>query len=259
MRAQISQADGTTVAYDVSGSGPPVVFVHGLTNSRTAWEPVTRLLRDDFTCVRVDLRGHGESSRASEYGMPLLVSDVHAVADDLGLDAPAVVGHSLGGTVAAIYAAAHPARAAVSVDVGLRWGDFAEQLRPYADRLLGDGCMQAVLEIDRELGVGPYAGAAEMERRVLAFPPEVVQGIWRQLLTTPPEQLTQLAEAILGRITVPLLALHGRRPPGGYDEWLTRVVPTARVEVWDGSGHFLHLVDPDRFAVRLRELLRPAS
>jgi pimeloyl-ACP methyl ester carboxylesterase len=115
--------------------------------------------------------------------------------------------------------------------------------------------MQAILAIDHELGLEPYAEIAELERRVLAFPREVVLGIWEAVLSTSPQESTAIAEAFLPRITAPLLSVHGSPPPPDYEAWLTRVVPTARVEVWAGTGHLLHLVDPERFAARVRSLL----
>jgi pimeloyl-ACP methyl ester carboxylesterase len=254
--ATLQRGDGPAIAYDVAGDGPPIVFVHGLTSFRQTWEPVTGLLVGDFTCVRVDLRGHGESSAASDYSMPSLVDDVRAVVEELALGEPAIVGHSLGATVAAIYAAAHGARAVVCVDTSLRFGDFAGYVQQvHADSLRGEHTMEAVLAIDRDLQLEPYAGIEEMERRVLAFPREVVLGIWEPLLTTPPEQLTATAEAVLPRIAAPLLSLHGSPPPPDYEAWLRSLVPGARVEVWNGSGHMLHLVDPERFASRVRPLL----
>ena len=253
--ATVQRPDGTSIAYDVAGAGPPVVFLHGLTNSRQAWQPVTDLLARDFTCVRVDLRGHGASSQGPEYSAMSLVGDVRAIVEDLGLGEPALVGHSLGATVAAVYAAAHRARAVVCVDSSLRFGDFAEFVRPYADALRGEGTMEAVLSIDRSLQLEPYAELEDMERRVLAFPREVVLGIWEALLTTPPERLTAIAEAVLTQIAAPLLSLHGSPPPPDYEAWLTGLAPSARVEVWDGSGHLLHLVDPERFVARVRPLL----
>jgi pimeloyl-ACP methyl ester carboxylesterase len=244
------------IAFDVAGEGPPVVFVHGLTSSRQAWDPVTDLLTGDFTCVRVDLRGHGESSAAPEYSMPSLVGDVRAVVEELALVEPALVGNSLGATVVALYAAAHRARAVVCVDQSLRFGDFAEFVQQqYADALRGERTMEAVMAIDRSLGLEPYGGIEELERRVLAFPREVVLGIWDALLRTPPAELTAIAENVLPRISAPLLSLHGSSQPADYEGWLTRLLPGARVEVWDGSGHILHLVDPERFAARVRPLL----
>ena len=237
------------MAYEVSGDGPPLVLLHGLTNSRRAWDPICPLLEDRFTCVRPDLRGHGETALADDYAMPSLVGDVHALVERLGLGPPALVGHSLGGTVAAVYAAAFPARAVMCVDQSLRFGDFARRIQPHADRLMGAGWAEALLDIERDLGV-PVDDA--FARRVRGFPPEVVRGIWGALLTTDPAELTALAEALLPRIAVPLLSLHGGNPEPGYAQWLTRLVPTARVEIWEGEGHMLHLADPQRFAARVR-------
>jgi len=253
-RHLIGRPDGATVAYDVAGDGPPVLFLHGLTNRRQGWDPVTDLLREDFTCVRIDLRGHGDSSMASDYGIASLVGDARAVADELGIQQPAIVGHSLGATAAAVYAALNPARAVVCVDQVLRFGDFASLLQS-RERALRANTTETVLEIDRQLDLGPYKDVASFERRVRAFPSEVILGIWERALTTPPEQLTALSETLLPQIKVPLLSLHGSLPPNDYEPWLTGLVPTAEVEVWDGLGHLLHLVDAPRFAARLTAFL----
>jgi pimeloyl-ACP methyl ester carboxylesterase len=216
---------------------------------------VTSLLAGNFACVRVDLRGHGASSAAPEYSMLSLVGDVRAVVEELAIGEAAVVGHSLGGTVASVYAAAHGARAVVCIDQSLRFGDFAAVMQPQADALRGERTMEMVMAIERGLKLEPYAGIEDMERRVLAFPREVVLGMWGPLLTIPPAQLTAIAEDFLPRITAPLLSLHGSQPPLDYEAWLTKLVPSARVEVWDGSGHMLHLVDAERFVARVRPLL----
>jgi pimeloyl-ACP methyl ester carboxylesterase len=255
----LRRGDGPAIAYDVAGDGPPVVLVHGLTSFRQTWEPVSDLLAADFACVRVDLRGHGASSAAPEYSMLSLVGDVRAVVEELALCEPAVIGHSLGATVAAVYAAVHGASAVVCVDQSLRFGDFADLVRPRVDALRSERTMEAVLAIDRALQLEPYAGIDDMERRMLEFPREVVLGIWDALLTTPPQQLTATAEAILPRIAGPLLSLHGSQPPPDYEAWLTQLVPGARVEIWDGSGHMLHLVDPEPFAARVRPFIRSGA
>lgn len=244
-------ADGTTIAYDLGGIGPAVIFVHGLTASRARWDPVTRLLDRDLTCVRIDLRGHGASSIADDYGMPALAGDVRAVVDALGLEAPAIVGHSLGANVAAIHAAVHGASSVVCVDSGLRFGDFAAFLAPYAERLRGADTLETLVEIEHAIGLGAYAGVPELEERVRGFSRETVLGAWRAVLTQPPQELTAIAEAVLPRITAPLLSLHGSEPAPDYRTWLTGLVPCARLETWDGLGHMLHLVEPERFAARV--------
>lgn len=251
----LQRDDGSTIAYDVAGHGPLVVFVHGLTSFRQTWDPVTAPLAEEFTCVRLDLRGHGASSRTAEYSMVSLVGDVRAVVEEVALGEPAIVGHSLGASVAAVYAAAHDARAVVCVDQSLRFGEFAEFVQAHADDLRSQRTMEAVLSIDHALKLDPYTGLQDIERRVLAFPREVVLGIWDALLRTPPEQLTAIAEATLSRIAAPLLSLHGSAPAPDYAAWLTGLTRAARVEIWDGTGHMLHLVVPEQFAARVRPLL----
>lgn len=232
-----------------------MLFLHGLTNRRQGWDPVTDLLAPDFTCIRIDLRGHGESSTASDYGMPALVADVRAVADELGVERPAVIGGSFGGALAVVYAALNPVRAAVCIDNPLRFGDFTPRIQSRAEELQGEDAMEAVWEIEEELVLAPYADIEGFRQRVLAFPPEVIRGIWATQLTTPAEQLTAASEALLPMIKAPLLALHGSPVPADYAAWLTNLVPTAELEVWDGMGHLLHMVDPPRFAARVRSLL----
>lgn len=250
---EVRAPDGTAIAYDVVGEGPPALFLHGLTSSREAWDPVTDGLRRALCCVRVDLRGHGASGLPPDVSLPAMVGDVHAVVTDLALERPLVVGNSLGGTVAAVYAAVFPTRGVVVVDQSLRWGDFGRLLAPFAERLRGPECMDAVLEIERLLGVEFMPGDA-FERRVRASPPQVIRQIWGAVLDVPAAELTARAEAVLPNIGVPLVALHGSPPPEDYEAWLRRLVPTATVEVWDGAGHLLHLAERERFVARIRAL-----
>jgi pimeloyl-ACP methyl ester carboxylesterase len=112
-----------------------------------------------------------------------------------------------------------------------------------------------VMEIERDLVLEPFDAIEDLERRIREFPCEVILGVWDGLLTTPPEELTALAESALPRCRAPLLAIHGSPPSPGYPEWLTSLVPEAELEIWDGQGHMLHLVDPDRFAERVERFV----
>ncbi|MBW1688806.1 MAG: alpha/beta fold hydrolase [Deltaproteobacteria bacterium] len=93
---------GVRIFYEVEGTGPPVVLLHGITENRRAWDDFMPALRDSFQVIRLDLRGHGESDKGESYGPLELASDVRAVVDALDVGAPHVVGHSLGGMVATV-------------------------------------------------------------------------------------------------------------------------------------------------------------
>jgi pimeloyl-ACP methyl ester carboxylesterase len=102
-----SSFDGRSIVYDVDGSGPAVVLLHGFTGRRQDWAllGVTEaLVAGGSSVVTMDLRGHGESAAPHDtaaYQDRALARDVVALADHLGLDSYGVVGYSLGSIVAA--------------------------------------------------------------------------------------------------------------------------------------------------------------
>ena len=245
------------IAWEESGSGHPLVLVHGLTEHRRAWDRVVPLLEDRFRCIRLDLRGHGASGDAADYSPIAMAEDVAVVVAEADVDAPpVVVGHSLGGVVVTAYAAQAPVARVVSVDQPLRIGDFAAALQPLAGALRGPGFHDVVDTIFGSLGADvleadDLAFLTELHRTARR---EVVLGVWDQVLDTPPDELTALAESVFGAIDAPYLAIHGNQPGEDYEAWLRSVLPQAQLEVWGIGGHYPHLADPARFADRLRQL-----
>ena len=96
--------DGTRIAYDRSGTGPAIVLVHGGGGTRHEWHQAgyVERLRDSFTVITLDLRGHGESglpTDPAEYTTDKMGQDILAVADACGLEHFIVWGMSYGGKV----------------------------------------------------------------------------------------------------------------------------------------------------------------
>jgi pimeloyl-ACP methyl ester carboxylesterase len=240
------------IAWDESGTGPPVVFVHGLTEDREGWDPVIAHLKDGFRCVRLDLRGHGQSSDAEDYSALAMAEDVATlVAEAQIAQAPLVVGHSLGAVVATAYATQAPVRGVVNIDQSLRLGDFAAALQPLAPLLRGPEFHETLLAVMDALGV-----PESLDPRYVAYLDEkhrnarqaVVLGVWGLVFDASPDELTAIAESLLGAIAVPYVAIHGSDPGPGYTEWLQAALPGAVVEVWEGDGHYPHLAEPGRVA-----------
>ncbi len=96
------------------GDGEPLLFLHGGSLTAHTWDLVCLSLCERFRCVAMDLRGHGGSAWADDYSIDAHVADVAALISHLGWPAVHIVGMSLGGTVAAHYAAT-PASRAVSL------------------------------------------------------------------------------------------------------------------------------------------------
>jgi pimeloyl-ACP methyl ester carboxylesterase len=96
----ITSGDGTRIAYGRSGSGRPLVLVHGTSVERSSFRFVEPLLTDRFTLYSVDRRGRGESGDSTDgYAIEQEFADIAAVVDSLAEPAD-LLGHSYGATVA---------------------------------------------------------------------------------------------------------------------------------------------------------------
>jgi len=95
----VPSSDGTSIAYERHGDGPPVVLLHGSSGTRHAWDLVVPHLADEFTLVVPDRRGRGASGDADSYDLGREVEDLRAILDAVEGDAT-VFGHSFGGLLA---------------------------------------------------------------------------------------------------------------------------------------------------------------
>jgi pimeloyl-ACP methyl ester carboxylesterase len=101
------------LAFDRTGSGDPLVLVHGLGSARTTWLPLLPALSLRYDVIAVDLPGHGESPplpRTEPATPRRLAKRLAALLDELGLERPHVMGSSLGGWVGLELAADDRAR-----------------------------------------------------------------------------------------------------------------------------------------------------
>ncbi|MEM8925895.1 MAG: alpha/beta hydrolase [Actinomycetota bacterium] len=108
---------GLTRVYRWAGTGPPIVFLHGMGDTSVRWIPYAEHL-DGHDVYAVDIMGDvGASQPTSGFTSAADYPDwLHQTVTGLGLDAPTVVGESLGGYVALSYAIAHPVAATVVFD-----------------------------------------------------------------------------------------------------------------------------------------------
>lgn len=100
LRAAFAQADGVRIRiHHLGGTGPTLVCVHATGFHGRVWEPFVPRLREHFSIVALDHRGHGDSDKPeSGYEWTKFGDDVLAVVDELGLVEPVGIGHSAGAT-----------------------------------------------------------------------------------------------------------------------------------------------------------------
>jgi pimeloyl-ACP methyl ester carboxylesterase len=252
---RVSVRGRVRTVYDRAGDGPAVVLLHGLGDGRGTWAPIVERLQADTTCFAIDLRGHGDSDAPGAYGHEEMVADVEAVLAQEHLSRPLVVGHSFGAVVASMLAARGRAGGVLNVDQGLDLEQLAGALRPFRTVIETGDHVAALHGIIESIGTERLRSE---EREALArnrrrLRREVMLGVWAPLLDD--QRRAALAPLIATlRSDVPYVAVHGTKLGADYIAWLGALLPRARVEVWDGHGHYPHLVDPERFAERVRAL-----
>ena len=94
------QANGAAFHVARTGTGQPLLLLHGWPEFWLTWEPVMARLADRFTLIAPDLRGFGDSDKpAGPFGPAGHAGDVLSLLDALGVDRIGVVGHDVGGAI----------------------------------------------------------------------------------------------------------------------------------------------------------------
>jgi pimeloyl-ACP methyl ester carboxylesterase len=108
--SQTAEVDGVKLHYLKAGHGPPVILLHGYTQTSRMWRHIMPLLAERFTVIAPDLPGIGDSEiPANGLDMKSAATRIHGLAKSLGIDKARVVGHDIGLMVAYAYAAQFPA------------------------------------------------------------------------------------------------------------------------------------------------------
>ncbi|MDE0910319.1 MAG: alpha/beta fold hydrolase [Myxococcota bacterium] len=194
------------------GSGPPIVFLHGLGVSSESWAAQMGALEDRFTVVAWDLLGHGKSPVPQDpdlYSRDGALEDLDEIVATLD-QAPILVGHSLGGYLSLTYAATRPGkiRGMVLIATGPGFRD-PEKREAWNARSKRNA---------HRFGVEPQVAGLNLQHDSLV--------------------MEKLAE-----IDVPTLGLAGTADDASYSgaaKYLERKMPNARYAEVSGGEHLMH-------------------
>lgn len=240
-------------AVDIRGvGGLPVLFAHSFAGDSAHWSSALDHLKPHRRAVAFDFSGHGRSPPAAgHYSYDLLSRDLAAVADVVSPDPFVLVGHSMGAAVAIEYAALHAQRvkALVLVDPPPAPGAIPpEQIQQIHEALEND----------------PYAVVEQFwtQQMFIDAHPQVQQRLLAALRAMPRNaviELTQQAFAVdstvaLRRYPGPKFAIVTPRNDAPLS--LHNAVPGVTHAVVTGTGHWIHLDDPDGFNRTLDQFLK---
>lgn len=252
----VTAEDGTEIAYEREGSGPPLILLHGGSGTHQTWDSLCPHLTDDFTLIVPDRRGRGESGDADEYRLEREIGDVRALVDAADGETT-VFGHSYGGLVA--LAAAER----IAIDRLILY-EPAILVDEHRDDDLADR-MQGRLDDDRreeamKLFYQEGAGISEPER--LPFWPDEVNF---DLLETVIRENYAVEEYELPEghtIDIPTLPLTGEHGPEHLQDavfTLNETLPESQLVELDGVGHIAIDSAPGRVATAIRTFARKTA
>jgi pimeloyl-ACP methyl ester carboxylesterase len=257
-------SDGARIAYRDSGSGTPIVLLHGLMAHGGFFDGQAALAKN-FRIISIDLRGHGESAGGGEApGVERMAADVAELAEALGLEGAVGVGWSLGATILWHVLAGSAGRrfaGAVVVDMTARVKNDAEWdlgLSPEACEArsiaIRDDFESFALTAGQAIFAQPVAPAhrklADWASREFARnDAAAMASVWASLVR-------QDMRALLDRIQHPTLIVHGGRSELYGDDTaghLVAALPHARAVRFENSGHAPHLEEPELFNATLTD------
>jgi pimeloyl-ACP methyl ester carboxylesterase len=225
--------EGARIWYSASGSGSPVILLHGGLGHSGNWGyQVPALLASGSRTVVIDSRGHGRSTRdARPYSYELMASDVLAVMDTLRIEQAALVGWSDGACTAMVLAASAPERVA--------------------------GVFFFACNMDRS-GVKPFEPTPTLDRCFSRHTKDYAE------LSATPDQFRSFVDAVglmqrtqpdysaddLAGIGVPVAIVqseHDEFIKREHAEYLARSIPDANLVILNGVSHFAPLQRPAQF------------
>lgn len=272
----VSLGDVSLEVTDAGEGGRPVLLVHGFTADHDEVAGVLEPLADrGWHAVAPDLRGHGRSDRPADpgaYSFELMAADVVALADDLGWDRFALVGHSMGGAVAQLVALDRPERLTGLVLASTFHGPVP-------------GITMELVELGRwvvrESGMTGLADAmaarrAENPESIAAFErlQEAVPGYAEQsrarLEATSPDMWMSLAPRFvdqedrldrLGKVDLPTAVIVGELDTTMSDDChrIAATIPGATLTVIPHAGHVPQVEQPDAWWAALSKFLEVLS
>lgn len=257
----LTSPDGTRIAYERHGDGPPLILLHGgLT--RRYWDPLVPRFADDYTVIVPDRRGRGESGDADAYSIDREVADARALVGAVDGN-PALFGHSFGGLQAIETARVAPVAGVVAyepaylVDDYRKTADLAARMQARLDAgepreatklhlrevIHGDD----IEDLDAWLGDWP----------VWPAPVDHVENTIRMNRALEEHPIPDTLD-----VDAPALLLTGSEGPSHLRESVRAVhdaLPDGRLVEFDGVGHGGPTAAPERTVDEVRRFLETAT
>jgi 3-oxoadipate enol-lactonase len=260
MQMPYAQVNGQKLYYeDTGGSGPAVVFSHGLLMDQSMFAPQVAALKDRYRCISWDERGHGRTAGDSLAPFTYYDSadDLAALLKHLGVERAVLAGMSQGGFLSLRCALTHPkivrGLILLNTQAGLedpaKMPGYQMMIETWATQGLPD---QIADTIEQIILAPHWEGGAAWKQKWRGWKPVNLAQCFHTLGERDD------IHARLGRIPMPALVVHGDSDlaiPLERAQALAQGLPQAELAVIKGGGHAANLTHPDQVNPRIEKFL----
>lgn len=262
--ADILQANGIQLSLQRNGTGPAVIFIHGLSSSMELWTGLNQAKLSGHTLVSYDLRGHGRSEQtAGAHTLKKHTADLMALMEGLDIERASLVGHSLGAMIAIELAATQPSKVQ-SLSLISTAAVFPQETRNALFEMASAatfGGMDSIVDQLVEFSFRP----AFCEAR-----PKVVEAIRRSILASDAPSIVAATRMVakvdlrprLASVSCPTQILVGSEDlltPPELAEELASSIPGSQLNQLPECGHAAPVEQPGLITQQLAEFVWPAS
>ncbi len=260
-RKQVKLDTGVKLRYVAAGptDGPPIIFLHGITDSSHSWSSTTPFLADDYRTYALDQRGHGDSEKPIYgYSMAQFAEDVVAFMDKLDIEQAVIVGHSMGSFIAHQVASVYPQRVSHLVLIGSAPTSVRNEVITFLwDEIIGLPDFQDPVDPDfiRDLQTGPNPVDPVFFEKVLEESAKLPARVWKAAFRG---LLTDDHVDFLDDVTAPVLIIWGTLDPIftlADQQALQAALPGSVFISYDGAGHNTQWEQPQRVAEDIRDFI----
>ena len=259
------------------GSGPDIILVPGLTSDRTVWDSIAARVSGRYRLHLVQVNGFSGSPPGPNAEGPVsapVAEELARYIQETGLNRPAVVGHSMGGSIGLMLAARHPDRVGhlMVVDMYPNLAEvFAPGAPPEAVRRIADSMRAGMLAATADSFAASFGQMIANMTRLEDRKPGLLRMVQSSDRTTVANAFHELLvtdlRPELGRITAPVVVLYATptNVPLSGEQFAAIMrqaysgIPNVRLVLVPESLHFIQLDQPERVVAELDSLIRGAG
>lgn len=261
--------------YRKLGKGPCLFILHGLYGMSDNWMTMGKKLAETFEVYLIDQRNHGQSPHSDNHSYYALRNDLLELINDLSIDAIHLIGHSMGGKTAMLFASDYPERVKSLIAVDISPKHYGSHPGFERNLAMHKGMIAAIKELD----LSEFTKLSQVDEKLKNTIPDKftrqfmlknisrTQGkmlTWKFNIKTLNKEINSILEGIdekkymPGFSSFPTLFIRGEKSNYIMDEDLPliqKVFPGAQVDTIPNAGHMVHVEQPVLFLESVKRFL----